>query len=126
MAELFKDSKCKSNKYCGKTQYKSPEIVNKNKIFDAKKNDIWCAGVSLYMLLLGIPPWRVAHKSDNCYSFVMAGYSFVNRMKQLLEKWGMLKYVDDDIINLFKCILQSESQRCTLSEIKNHNFMRAE
>eukprot|EP01084_Bolivina_argentea_P204044 348408_1 len=42
LAELHTNKQCWSNKYCGKTRYKSPEIVFKKKRFASKKNDIWC------------------------------------------------------------------------------------
>ena len=45
VSQLFTSSKCKSSKYCGKKNYKSPEIVNRKKHFDAKKNDVWCLGM---------------------------------------------------------------------------------
>ena len=88
-------------------------------MFDAKKNDIWCAGVSLYMMLTNSAPFLIAHKSDKSYSFMMNGYS----MKQLLKKWGTFKYVNDDIIDLIQCIWKSESERYTLSGIKSHNWL---
>lgn len=52
LAEIFsKKSDYKSNKFCGKSCYKSPEVTSKNKRkgFNAKLNDIWCLGVCLFM-----------------------------------------------------------------------------
>ena len=55
LAKYFQQNEdCLSNKYCGKRNYKSPEIVSKKKKFDAKMNDIWCLGVTLFMISTGI------------------------------------------------------------------------
>ena len=55
LAEIFdpkKNSKFLCNKYVGKPNYQSPEIVSKQKLFSAKKNDIWCMGICLFMLII--------------------------------------------------------------------------
>ena len=109
-----------SNKYCGKTKYMSPEVSNKYTIFDAKKNDIWCLGVSLYMLLTNTAPWQTSLVSDQCCSYMINGF-----MKQLLQRWKLVKYVDDQAIDLLQHIFQSESKRYTLSAIKSHQWMIA-
>eukprot|EP00486_Rosalina_sp_Unknown_P008310 CAMPEP_0201594492 /NCGR_PEP_ID=MMETSP0190_2-20130828/191789_1 /ASSEMBLY_ACC=CAM_ASM_000263 /TAXON_ID=37353 /ORGANISM="Rosalina sp." /LENGTH=371 /DNA_ID=CAMNT_0048054119 /DNA_START=71 /DNA_END=1182 /DNA_ORIENTATION=+ len=64
LAKYFKEKKhCLSTKFCGKNNYKSPEVLNKKKKFDAKQNDIWCLGVTLFMTCAGVAPWNLAHKS---------------------------------------------------------------
>ncbi len=53
LSELFLD-KFLSNKYCGKTNYKSPEIVRGKQTFCAASNDIWALGMyalCLFMLI---------------------------------------------------------------------------
>ena len=51
LAEYFGDnSSFQSSKYCGKTNYQSPEITAKKKSFNAKSNDIFCLGVCLFMV----------------------------------------------------------------------------
>ena len=55
LAEYFNDTKnWKSDKYCGKRNYQSPEITlghneENKKYFNAKKNDIFCLGVCFFM-----------------------------------------------------------------------------
>ena len=118
LAQLFATKDFKSNKYCGKTGYQSPEIVNRNDQFDAKKNDIWCAGVTLFMLLTCNSPWKVAKKSDAAYEYMTGGF-----MKGLLKSWGLLKFVDDDCIDLFEGIFQDEDDRMNLKRIQNHSWI---
>ena len=30
----------------------SPEIIKRKKQFDAKKNDVWCLGICLFMMIM--------------------------------------------------------------------------
>ena len=115
---MYITKQCKSNKFCGKDRYKSPECQNKQ-IFDAKKNDIWCVGVSLYMMLTGTAPFYQARPSDPCYSLIMNGF-----MKNILRKWDLCKFVDDNCIHLLRHILQKENKRYSLAQIKNHPWMK--
>ena len=62
LAEGFKTNECKSDKYSGKRNYVSPEILNKKRQFDAKKNDIWGLGVVLYMMLIWNCILRIAQQ----------------------------------------------------------------
>ena len=52
--QMNPDSKFKSTHFVGKLNYHSPEIFNRSKPFDAKKNDIWTIGVCLFMLGTGL------------------------------------------------------------------------
>ena len=120
LAEIFPKNNYKTNKYCGKTKYKSGEVISECKVFDAKKNDIWCVGVCLFMMIFGISPWTIADKkSDQCYNLIMNGH-----LRALLKKWGMLKYANSDILDLLQSIFQNESKRCTLSQIKHHSWIK--
>eukprot|EP01083_Nonionella_stella_P055542 146467_1 len=97
LAQLFSSSECKSSKFCGKKAYKSPEINDQNKGFNAKKNDIFCMGVTLFMMITGCPPWIRAQLSDNGFKFIVAGY-----LKPLLDSWNILHYVNNDLVDLFE------------------------
>merc|ERR1712154_480879 len=57
VSQLFTSSQCLSSKFCGKRNYKSPEIIMKKRKFDAKKNDVWCIGICLFMMTTGLAPW---------------------------------------------------------------------
>ena len=85
----------------------------------ANKADIWSMGVCLFMMVTGIPPWNVAKSSNKAYKWMTNGF-----MKKVLIHWGLGNYVDDDFIDLLQGIFQSESKRFTLSQIKNHHWMK--
>jgi serine/threonine protein kinase len=48
---------------CGKWIYMSPEI-HKNEAFDGYAVDMWAAGVILFLMLTGFPPWERACATD--------------------------------------------------------------
>merc|ERR1712113_1162237 len=92
LAEIFpydKESKntfnFKSNKFCGKTNYKSPEITAR-KEFSAESNDVWCLGVCLFMMLLGTAPFRTTERNDPSFKAVITG-----NIGQLIKNWDREK-----------------------------------
>eukprot|EP00484_Ammonia_sp_Unknown_P012172 CAMPEP_0197077676 /NCGR_PEP_ID=MMETSP1384-20130603/212737_1 /TAXON_ID=29189 /ORGANISM="Ammonia sp." /LENGTH=379 /DNA_ID=CAMNT_0042516541 /DNA_START=79 /DNA_END=1218 /DNA_ORIENTATION=+ len=147
LAELFADDECLCAKWCGKVNYKSPEVVEKKQTFHAKQNDIWCLGVTLFMMMTGCPPWSVASASDDRYVNMTNGFlkymleswgvlPFVDDallnlfesnmtngfLKYMLESWGLLPFVDDALLNLFESIFKREADRIGLDEIKSHSW----
>ena len=119
-AQVFTTKDCKSNRFdCGKRHYQSPEVVNRRKNFDAKKNDIWCVGVALFVMLTGTAPWDIAKDSDEGYKYMVGGF-----MKGILKQWDLLKFVDDDLLDLFDRIFVEEKNRITLNEIAVHKWVR--
>lgn len=119
LAEVFEDEGCLCDKYCGKQNYKSPEVVQKNKVFRAKKNDVWCLGVCLFMMSTGSAPWKTASKSDETFVHMTNGF-----MKGTLKSWDLQNYVDDDLLALFESIFQGESSRISVDEIKTHSWLQ--
>eukprot|EP00484_Ammonia_sp_Unknown_P022755 CAMPEP_0197030246 /NCGR_PEP_ID=MMETSP1384-20130603/9517_1 /TAXON_ID=29189 /ORGANISM="Ammonia sp." /LENGTH=353 /DNA_ID=CAMNT_0042459555 /DNA_START=42 /DNA_END=1103 /DNA_ORIENTATION=- len=120
LATLFANDKCLSNKWCGKKNYKSPEVVAKKKVFRAKKNDIWCLGVTLFMMSTGNAPWDEASETDEIYVYMANGF-----MKGILKSWNLSKFVNDDLLDLFESIFQSEVKRISLPEIQSHSWLHA-
>lgn len=45
---------------CGKLWYMSPEVVRNEGSFDGFAIDLWAAGVILFIMLVGRPPWPFA------------------------------------------------------------------
>ena len=117
LAQLFitDDDQCLSNKYCGKDGYKSPEIIHKQKIFDAKANDIWSLGIVLFMLSFGTPPWDIAVKSDPNFVFVLA-YSVFD----MLRFWNMEAMIDKKMMQLFPNIFVAEKDRVNIVQIQQY------
>jgi serine/threonine protein kinase len=119
LAQLFTKNECFSSKYCGKILYKSPEVISKKKRFDAKANDIWCVGIALFSMVTGVVLWRIADRSDNIFNHVING-----NINRVIQRWNLFKYVDDDLINLFHAIFKYEQDRITLTQIKQHEWLK--
>ena len=112
LAQYFRDGDFRTNKYCGKTGYQSPEIRAKKKIFDARSNDIFCLGVCLFRMIIG-----------GCCG---CNQQIINSdLNELLKKWNKLNYINDnkDLLSLFKSIFQFEDNRCSLSDIKKCKWL---
>eukprot|EP00485_Elphidium_margaritaceum_P022517 CAMPEP_0202711560 /NCGR_PEP_ID=MMETSP1385-20130828/23330_1 /ASSEMBLY_ACC=CAM_ASM_000861 /TAXON_ID=933848 /ORGANISM="Elphidium margaritaceum" /LENGTH=404 /DNA_ID=CAMNT_0049371313 /DNA_START=48 /DNA_END=1262 /DNA_ORIENTATION=- len=115
LAEYFSTGDFSTRKYCGKQNYKSPECLAKRDAFDAQKNDIFCLGVSLFMMMIGAHPWNVADDSDDLYTYMTSGL-----MKDVLMQWDKSALMDDDFVDLEQRIFAPQAQRISLAEIRNH------
>eukprot|EP00484_Ammonia_sp_Unknown_P000853 CAMPEP_0197021808 /NCGR_PEP_ID=MMETSP1384-20130603/2718_1 /TAXON_ID=29189 /ORGANISM="Ammonia sp." /LENGTH=329 /DNA_ID=CAMNT_0042449719 /DNA_START=91 /DNA_END=1080 /DNA_ORIENTATION=+ len=119
LSELFGDDECLCVKWCGKQGYKSPEVLAEKRAFAAKKNDIWCLGVCLFMMSVGYPPWKAASPYDEAFVFMTNG-----NMKQMLNLWRLSHYVDDELLDLFRLIFQREDKRVGLAGIEQHAWFK--
>ena len=106
-----------STKKAGKTLYKSPEMLT-GKRCDAVKNDIWCLGVTLFMMLIGACPFSRASNDDETFRKMMNG-----EMMKMLQLWKRDSYVTEDMVDLLQSILQYEVSRISLSDLKQHQWM---
>lgn len=123
LSERFISSSFESNKHCGKPNYKSPECEMKDKYesFNAISNDIWCCGVALFMMLIGGNIYNKASFDDKSFIQIING-----DIDKLLIKWNRIKYVNQDIIDLFNKIFQFQDKRISLKEIQNHSWLKSE
>jgi len=111
-----------SNKYCGKVIYRSPEIVDRKKLFNAKSNDVFSLGVALFVMLFGIHPWKNAsYKYDKACKMIMDG-----KLEKLLKIYKREKYGNNEIIELLSMIFQFEDKRATIEDIKNCSWLNDE
>ena len=115
LASMFTKTKCLCSKYCGKEAYKSPEVIKRKQLFDAKANDIWCLGVCLFMLNTGSAPWDVAHESDSDYVCAMQKSIFA-----MLKVWNMLHFVDNKMLYLLDKIFKFEEKRMNIHQIRQY------
>eukprot|EP01083_Nonionella_stella_P089302 249146_1 len=120
LAQMFTSANCMSSKFCGKHAYKSPEVLGQKRGFDAKANDIWCLFVSIFMVVTGLAPWRVAHESDDAFCMIFKQ----KRLGDLLKFWDVREYMDDDMIDLIELVFAYEEYRVALTEIKEHPFFK--
>jgi len=102
-----------SNKFCGKANYKSPEVIDEKRPFDPKKNDIWCLGVSLFMMIIGVHPWAKAIASDPTFVRMINGDIF-----SVLKEGNKLRYINRDLIELFAAFFKYEQKRMNMANIK--------
>ena len=58
---------------CGKPNYISPEVLLSEGPFDGFAIDLWAAGVILFIMLVGLPPWEFARVEDPRYKLVSRG-----------------------------------------------------
>ncbi len=112
-----------SNKYCGKESYQCPEISNRdeggNGQFDARKNDIWCLGVCLWMLITGSSPFPSSAEDDPYFQLIING-----KMGELLGKWKKLHYVDEALLELFAMIFKYEDERASIADIRSCKWLQ--
>ena len=107
-----------STKFCGKTNYKSPECA-KGEPFSAVQNDTWCVGVCLFMMLIGGNMYNTASAEDKSFGQVMDG-----KLGQLLSSWNRLHYVDEHLLDLMQRIFRGEAERATLDEVAQHRWTK--
>jgi len=105
---------------CGKHNYMSPEVYENTSNFDGFAIDLWAAGVILYIMLTGFPPYDQAARSDLRFELIVTG-----RLMEQLENWQIL--LTDEAGDLMQKMLQFEPRnRLTLSEIMNHPWVTNE
>ena len=109
----------------GTPTYQAPEILLK-KPYDGIKVDIFSLGVILFILVTGIKPFENPFGKDKLYKFILK--------KQFAEYWKLIKNYNVDVDNLsndfkqlfIKMILFNPSDRPSLDEIINSNWMKSD
>lgn len=102
---------------CGKVPYMSPEILKSQQPFDGFGIDLWGAGVILFMMLTGMPPFQIANADDARYRQISRG-----GLEQLLRGWG--RRLSHSAIDLLQnMLLEDPRQRLTFGEIKDHPWV---
>jgi serine/threonine protein kinase len=102
---------------CGKHNYMSPEIFENKSAFDGFAIDLWAAGVILYIMLTGFPPYDQASRTDQRFDLIING----NLMKQL-KSWGI--NLSEDAGDLMQNMLRlNPNDRLTLSEVLSHPWI---
>eukprot|EP01083_Nonionella_stella_P080408 220997_1 len=120
LAEEYKSNvkACLSQKWCGKRQYKSPEVCDQRETFDAKRNDVWSLGSCWLAMCIGSIPWQIAHESDAVFAFLLQ-----HSVADLLKYWNIQSYIDAPLMDIFDSIFQDEDDRITVSDIKKHLYI---
>lgn len=106
-------------KYCGKTNYKAPEVYSKNGVFDARKADVWSLGVVLFCMLVGSPPYNKPVDSDQAYLYVKNGI-----IDQLLFQWERNHFITVKVLSLLHNMLCFDSdKRFLVDDVIQHSWL---
>jgi len=102
---------------CGKHNYMSPEIFANTAAFDGFSIDLWAAGVILYIMLTGFPPYDQASRADQKFDIIVRG-----DLVRQLEDWGI--DLSQDAGDLLQSMLQLDPRdRLTLAEVMSHPWV---
>lgn len=102
---------------CGKWIYMSPEIYQNSEPFDAFAVDMWAAGVILFLMLTGFPPWERACPTDERFHYMTAGY-----LVQMLTEWEI--GLSSDAMDLLQRMLFLDPKdRLSLDQVRAHPWM---
>jgi len=102
---------------CGKWIYMSPEIYKNEEPFDGFAVDMWAAGVILFLMLTGFPPWERACMTDDRFKYMTAGY-----LVQMLTEWEI--GLSSDAMDLLQRMLFIDPKdRLSLEQVQAHPWM---
>lgn len=102
---------------CGKHNYMSPEVAANSEPFDGFSIDLWAAGVILYIMLTGFPPYDQANRTDQRFDLIVQG-----RLVEQLRKWDIK--LSDEAGNLLQNMLQlNPKKRLTLAQVLEHPWI---
>mmetsp|Transcript_2826 Transcript_2826/g.7930 ORF Transcript_2826/g.7930 Transcript_2826/m.7930 type:complete len:441 (+) Transcript_2826:474-1796(+) len=102
---------------CGKHNYMSPEIYANQESFDGFAVDMWAAGVILYIMLTGFPPYDQASRTDQRFDLIISG-----RLVEQLRNWDI--FLSDEAGDLMQRMLRlNPRDRLTLAEVCAHPWV---
>ncbi|KAL7558245.1 hypothetical protein ACA910_009917 [Epithemia clementina (nom. ined.)] len=102
---------------CGKWIYMSPEIYKNQKPFDGFAVDMWAAGVILFLMLTGFPPWERACLTDERFKYMTAGY-----LVQMLTEWEV-GLTSDAMDLLQRMLFLDPKDRLSLDQVRAHPWI---
>mmetsp|Transcript_1038 Transcript_1038/g.1464 ORF Transcript_1038/g.1464 Transcript_1038/m.1464 type:complete len:511 (-) Transcript_1038:88-1620(-) len=102
---------------CGKWIYMSPEILENKQPFDGFAVDMWAAGVILFLMLTGFPPWERACGTDERFKYMTGGY-----LVQMLTEWEL--GLSPDAMDLLQRMLFIDPKdRLSLDQVRAHPWI---
>ena len=95
----------------------APEIKANTEAFDGFSIDLWAAGVILYIMLTGFPPYDLPERADQKFDLIVNG----NLVWQL-ERWDI--HLTQDAGDLLQSMLKLDPRdRLTLAEVMTHPWV---
>jgi len=102
---------------CGKHNYMSPEIFQNKENFDGFAIDLWAAGVILYIMLTGFPPYDHATKADQRFEIIVEG-----QLMDQLKTWDI--FLTEEAGDLLQAMLQlNPRNRLSLEQVMKHPWV---
>lgn len=104
----------------GTALYMAPEIKSR-RMYRGTPVDVWSAGVVLFILITGLPPFNEAQKGDVWYDDLLAG--------DLEHFWAtqpeeVLRAMTPGAQDLISSMLVAPDQRITVTEALQHSWLR--
>lgn len=105
---------------CGKPNYISPEVLQNDGPFDGYAIDVWAAGIILFIMLVGLPPFDWAHDDDPRFRMITRG-----NLREMLAQWN--RNISCEAMELLQSMLQKEPRdRLSLMEVMDHRWVVTE
>jgi len=102
---------------CGKHFYMSPEVFRNADNFDGFAIDLWAAGVILYIMLTGFPPYDQSSPTDQRFQLIVSG-----RLMEQLRNWDI--FLSEEAGDLMQRMLQLRPKdRLTLAQVMDHPWV---
>jgi serine/threonine protein kinase len=102
----------------GKLMYAAPEVIGKKEVVDAFAIDLWSAGVVLFVMLVGLAPFKWAHPSDKRYAKISKG-----GLKDLMDALDIV--LSPEACDLLQGFFWADPRRRhTLAEVKEHPWVQ--
>jgi serine/threonine protein kinase len=102
---------------CGKWYYLSPEVCLSERPFDGPAVDLWAAGVILFVMLTGSPPWEEPRLADDNFRLMTTGH--MGRM--LEERRAGLSADAADLLQ--RMLYLDPADRLSLEQVRAHPWM---
>jgi serine/threonine protein kinase len=100
--------------------YLAPEVIAQKEAFDGYAVDLWAAGVILFVLCVGLAPFKQAHPSDKRYAKISSG-----GLKNLTKTLKLS--LSDEACDLIQHMLREDPQhRLSLLEVMKHPWVTGE
>ncbi|KAL7543524.1 hypothetical protein ACHAXR_012814 [Thalassiosira sp. AJA248-18] len=102
---------------CGKRNYMSPEIYANRDNFDGFAVDLWAAGVILYIMVTGFPPYDMPSREDERFDIICSG--------ELLRQLGAWEiFLSEEAGDLLQWMLSPNPEnRPTLEQVMSHAWV---
>jgi serine/threonine protein kinase len=102
---------------CGKWYYLSPEVCLSEQPFDGPAVDLWAAGVMLFIMLTGAPPWEEPKMSDENFKLMTTGHL----VRILTERRAGLSVDAMDLLQ--RMLWLDPADRLSLEQVCAHPWM---